>query len=103
MCRPSILLLSVLLVVAGLAQAYDQHAQVGCADSGETSLADPGTPKQQSVPDLHAAGCCFGSMVLALPAASIALAASANSLPMDERTARPANWHTDSPERPPRR
>jgi hypothetical protein len=96
------MMLSLVVLFSGLAQAFDLHDLSGCADSGNSTLTDPTTPARGDVPDLHAAGCCFGSMVLTLPATQTVFPATAATLADGFETARPPSWHSDSPERPPR-
>jgi hypothetical protein len=96
------MLLSLLVLVTGLAQAFDLHDEAGCADTGNAALADESTPARGDVPDLHASGCCFGSMVLTLPTSSTVTSIAVNRFAIGPATARPPSWHSDSPERPPR-
>ena len=91
-----------MVLFTGLAQAFDLHDQSGCADSSNSTLTDPTTPARGDVPDLHAAGCCFGSMVLTLPTTNSVFPATTATLAAGSETARPPTWHPDSPERPPR-
>lgn len=102
MRRLPTILLSLLVLFSGLAQAFDLHDQSGCADSDNPTLADPASPTRGDAPDLHASGCCFGSMGLTLPAAHTVYPAVTVALADGSETARPPNWHSDSPERPPR-
>lgn len=102
MRRLPTILLSLVVLFSGLAQAFDLHDQSGCADSGNPTLTEPSTPARGDVPDLHASGCCFGSMVLTLPATHAVFPATAATLAGGSETARPPTWHSDSPERPPR-
>lgn len=96
------ILLGLLVLISGLAQAFDLHNQSGCADSSDSSLTDSTTPARGDVPELHASGCCFGSMVLTLPATNTVFPVAAAALVNGSETARPPTWHSDSPERPPR-
>ena len=96
------MLLTCVVLFSGLAQAFDLHDQSGCADSSNSALSDPATPSRGDAPDLHAAGCCFGSMVLALPAGHSALPVITLNVANGAAAARPPTWHSDSPERPPR-
>jgi len=102
MRRLPTILLSLTVLFSGLAQAFDLHDQSGCADSGNSTLAGPTAPAQGDVPDLHAAGCCFGSMVLTLPATQTVFPAVTGTLADGTATTRPPTWHSDSPDRPPR-
>ena len=102
MRRLPTILLSLVVLFSGLAQAFDLHDQSGCADTSNPTLSEPATPASGDAPDLHAAGCCFGSMVLTLPAANAGLHAATITLADGSETARPPTWHSDSPERPPR-
>jgi hypothetical protein len=92
----------MVVLFSGLAQAFDMHDQSGCADSGNPALLDPPTTNRGDVPDLHASGCCFGSMVLTLPAGYSALPVVSLEVANGESSARPPTWYSDSPERPPR-
>ena len=102
MRRLSTILLSLVVLFSGLAQAFDLHDQSGCADSSNSTLTDPTTPARGDVSDLHASGCCFGSMALTLPATHTIFPAATVTLADGSATARPPTWHSDSPERPPR-
>ena len=102
MRRLPTILLSLLVLFSGLAQAFDLHDQSGCADSGNPTLADPASPARGAAPDLHASGCCFGSMVLTLLATHTVFPAVTLTLADGTATARPPTWHSDSPERTPR-
>lgn len=96
------ILLTSIVLFSGLAQAFDLHLQSGCADSSNSALSDPATPSRGDGPDLHASGCCFGSMVLTLPAGYSALPVTMLKVANGASSARPPTWYTDSPERPPR-
>lgn len=102
MRRLPTILLSLVVLFSGLAQAFDLHDQSGCADSGNPTLTEPSTPARGDVPDLHASGCCFGSMVQSLPASQTVFPAATITLADGSETALPPTWHSDSPERPPR-
>jgi hypothetical protein len=95
-------LLTIVVLFAGLAQAFDLHDQTGCADSSTSSPFDSSSPTRGDAPDLHASGCCFGSMVLTLPASPSALPVTAIKVANGADSARPPTWYSDSPERPPR-
>ena len=101
MRRLPTILLSLTVLFSGLAQAFDLHDQSGCADSSNPTLTDPSTPARGDVPDLHASGCCFGSMVLTLPATQTVFPAVTGTLADGTATTRLPTWHSDSPERPP--
>lgn len=96
------ILLSLVVLFSGLAQAFDLHDGSGCADSGNSSFSDSNLPARGDAPDLHASGCCFGSMVLTLPAGYSALPVTTLKVANGAASARPPSWYTDSPERPPR-
>ena len=96
------LLLTSVVLFSGLAQAFDLHDQSGCADSSNSALSDPATPSSGAAPDLHAPGCCFGSMVLTLPAGHSVLPVTKLKVANGAASGRPPTWFTDSPERPPR-
>ena len=96
------ILLTWVVLFSGLAQAFDLHDQSGCADSSNSALSDPATPSRGDAPDLHASGCCFGSMVLTLPAGYSALPVTMLKVANGAASARPPTWYADSPERPPR-
>jgi hypothetical protein len=96
------LLLTAVVFFSGLAQAFDLHDQSGCADSSNSTLSDPATPSSGDAPDLHASGCCFGSMVLSLPAGYSALPVTSLKVANGSASAPPPTWYTDAPERPPR-
>ncbi len=102
MRRLPTILLSLVVLFSGLAQAFDLHDQTGCADAGNSTLTDSTTPARGDVPDLHASGCCFGSMVQSLPATQTVFPAVTAIVTDGTATARPPTWHSDSPERPPR-
>jgi hypothetical protein len=102
MRRLPTILLSLVVLFSGLAQAFDLHDQSGCADSGNSTLPDPTTPARGEASDLYASGCCFGSMVLTLPATQTVFPVVTVVLADGTFTYRPPIWHSDSPERPPR-
>ncbi|MGH8249167.1 MAG: hypothetical protein ACREVI_00485 [Steroidobacteraceae bacterium] len=94
--------MSLVVLFSGLAQAFDLHDESGCADSSESALADPASSTRGDAPDLHASGCCFGSMVQTLPTTNRVPSVATVTIASGDETARPPNWHSDSPDRPPR-
>lgn len=102
MRRFAVLLLSLLVLASGFAQAIDRHMASGCADGASPTLSEPATPAEGSVPGLHTAGCCFGSMVVTLPADYLMLPVTLISHAAGPYAALPPSWYSESPERPPR-
>ncbi|MGH8222616.1 MAG: hypothetical protein ACREQZ_06550 [Woeseiaceae bacterium] len=94
--------MSLVVLFSGLAQAFDLHNESGCADSSNSALPDRTTSNSGDAPDLHASGCCFGSMGQTLPSTNMVLPVATVNIADGAETARPPNWHSDSPRRPPR-
>ena len=95
-------LLTLVVLFASLAQAFDLHDESGCADASNPTLSDSNAPARGDAPDLHAAGCCFGSIVLTMPQTYSNLMVTTVKLVNGVDTTQPPTWHSDSPERPPR-
>lgn len=103
MRRLPLFLLSAMLVVAGLAQAYDRHAEAGCADLASPALADSGSTTDPDRPaQPHASGCCFGSLVLAQCMQLQVPGLSVMTVRADRQDIHPPGWQSEGPERPPR-
>ncbi|MGE0467589.1 MAG: hypothetical protein AB7P44_14260 [Steroidobacteraceae bacterium] len=102
MRRLPTVLLSLVVLFSGLAQAFDLHDESGCADTSNPGFPDSTAPARGDAPDVHASGCCFGSIVLTLPPTHANLTVATVRLVNGVETARPPTWHSDSPERPPR-
>jgi hypothetical protein len=95
-------LLTLVVLFASLAQAFDLHDESGCADTSNPTFSDSDTPAPGDAPDLHAAGCCFGSIVLTMPALYSHPTVTTVKLVSGVHITQPPTWHSDSPERPPR-
>ena len=102
MRRAMTILLSLVVLFAGLAQAFDVHDEPGCADTSNPTYEHSPSPARGDAPDRHASGCCFGSIVLTLPSTYALQAVTKVNHMSDLEIARPPAWQSDSPERPPR-
>lgn len=101
MVRVLAVVLSLQMIVAGVARAIDLHDSVAC---GETAVEAPaGTDGHEAPGTSHPGNCCFGSLLLGSPVAA------PEPLPLISTHAAPTprdslavSWHSEAPERPPR-
>ena len=101
MIRLLALVLSLQLLVANLAQGFDQHLDLGCADVA-TQVERPPVDDAGNAPGPHAGDCCFGSLVLGAPLAANTHSAPVVDIQSPSGITSPASWHSDNPDRPPR-
>jgi hypothetical protein len=99
----AIVLLMLLTLVTGLAQAYDRHSEAGCADAASSAFPDSDSTTDPDRPSLqHASGCCFGSLVLAQCTQLQVSCLTVMSVLAHPEDVRPPGWQSEGPERPPR-